>query len=67
MRGHIAKKGEKYYIVVDFDRDDNGGKRKQKWFSGYNRKKDAEKAMPDILSKLNNGTLIEPSKKHLGN
>jgi integrase len=66
LRGHIAKKGEKYYIVVDFDRDDNGGKRKQKWFSGYNRKKDAEKAMPDILSKLNNGTLIEPSKKTFG-
>lgn len=39
MRGHIAKKGKKYYIVVDFDKDDNGGKRNQKWLSGYERKK----------------------------
>ncbi|ULO07175.1 site-specific integrase [Paenibacillus sp. 19GGS1-52] len=66
MRGHIAKKGKKYYIVVDFDKDDNGGKRNQKWLSGYERKKDAENAMPDILSKLKNGTYVEPSKKTFG-
>lgn len=42
MRGHITKKGAKYYIVINLGKD-HSGKRKQKWFSGFNRKKDAEK------------------------
>jgi integrase len=66
LRGHVAKKGKRYYIVVDFDKEDNGGKRNQKWISGWDKKRDAENAMPDILSKLQNGTLIEPSKKTFG-
>lgn len=66
MRGHVAKKGKRYYIVVDFDKEDNGGKRNQKWISGWDKKRDAENAMPEILSKLQNGTLVEPSKKTFG-
>lgn len=54
MRGHIAKKGDKYYIVVDMGRD-HKNKRKQKWFSGYEKKKDAEKDLPNILNKLEKG------------
>jgi integrase len=54
MRGHIAKKGDSYYIVVDLGRD-HRNKRKQKWFSGYTRKKDAEKDLPKILHKLEKG------------
>lgn len=38
MKGHIAKKGSKYYIVIDLDRDEVTGKRKQKWLSGYEKK-----------------------------
>lgn len=54
MKGHITKKGDNYYIVVDVGRD-HTGKRKQKWFSGYKRKKDAEKDLPKILTKLEKG------------
>src|SRR5690625_1447035 len=54
MRGHVAKKGNSYYVVVDLGRD-HKNKRKQKWFSGYKRKKDAEKDLPRILNKLQNG------------
>ncbi|TQR43377.1 tyrosine-type recombinase/integrase [Paenibacillus popilliae] len=65
MRGHIASKWGKYYIVVDIT--DESGKRKKKWFSGpdksgYLRKRDAEKALPDILSSLNKGTYVETKK-----
>lgn len=60
MRGHIAKKGKKYYIVVDIG---NGADRKQKWLSGFNSKKDAEKEMPRVLNELNQGTYVEPSKQ----
>lgn len=62
MRGHIAKKGDRYYIVVDLGRD-HRNKRKQKWLSGYNTKKDAEKELPRILNELNEGTYVEPSKQ----
>ncbi|MFA1821217.1 tyrosine-type recombinase/integrase [Virgibacillus oceani] len=60
MRGHIAKKGKKYYIVVDIG---TGYERKQKWLSGFNTKKEAEKEMPRILNELNQGTYVEPSKQ----
>jgi integrase len=54
MRGHIIKRGNKYSIVVDIGRD-HKNKRKQKWFSGYSKKKDAEKDLPKIIQKLENG------------
>lgn len=60
MRGHIAKKGDRYYVVVDTGRD-HKNKRKQKWFSGYTRKKDAEEDLPRILNKMKNG-FTEPKK-----
>ncbi|MEH6891484.1 Arm DNA-binding domain-containing protein [Bacillus sp. JJ864] len=42
MRGHVTKKGKKWYIVVDTGVDPITGKRKQKWFSGYSKRKEAE-------------------------
>src|SRR5690625_6678590 len=54
VRGHIAKKGDRYYVVVDIGRD-HKRKRRQKWFSGYKRKKDAESDLPRILMKMKNG------------
>src|SRR5699024_6595321 len=63
MRGHIAKKGNRYYIVVDIG-DDN---RKQKWLSGFRTKKDAEAELPRILNELNDGTYVEPSKQKYKN
>ncbi|MCT1577986.1 site-specific integrase [Oceanobacillus kimchii] len=54
MRGHIIKRGKKYTIVVDLGRN-HKNKRKQKWFSGYEKKKDAEKDLPNILNKLEKG------------
>ncbi|WP_160804044.1 tyrosine-type recombinase/integrase [Virgibacillus halodenitrificans] len=54
MRGHIRKRGNKYAVVVDIGRDHNN-KRKQKWFSGYERRKDAEKDLPKIITKLEKG------------
>lgn len=54
MRGHVAKKGDRYYVVVDIGRD-HKNKRQQKWFSGYTRKKDAEKDLPNILLNMEKG------------
>lgn len=60
MRGHIAKKGNRYYVVVDIG---TGSNRKQKWLSGFKSKKGAENELPKVLNDLNQGTYVEPSKK----
>lgn len=68
MKGHIAKKGNKYYIVVDMK--DEAGNRKRKWLSGpdggFEKKRQAELAMPDILKSFMNSTYVEPTKKTFG-
>lgn len=61
MRGHIAKKGKKYYIVVDLGRNENG-KRKQKWLSGFDTKKEAEKALAETITKIENNDFILPKR-----
>lgn len=58
MRGHIRKRGNKYAIVVDLGRD-HTGKRKQKWFSGYDTKKQAEKDLPKIIMQVQNNGYTE--------
>lgn len=58
MRGHIRKRGNKYSIVVDLGRDHNG-KRKQKWFSGYDSKRQAEKDLPRVLMEAENNVYVE--------
>lgn len=62
MKGLIRKRGNKYAFVLDVGYDENG-KRKQKWFSGYHSRPDAEKAMTKTIQKLNEGTYVEPSKE----
>ncbi|EJS59957.1 site-specific integrase [Bacillus cereus] len=62
MKGHIRKRGNKYCIVIDIGADPETGKRRQKWFSGYKTKKEAEKDVAKKITELNEGTFIEPSK-----
>ncbi|MBB6689957.1 tyrosine-type recombinase/integrase [Cohnella xylanilytica] len=66
MRGHIAKKGNRYYIVVRVE-DELTGKSKPKWMPGsYEKKRDAENALPSILKKLQEGPYIEQRNEPLG-
>ncbi len=43
MRGHIARKGNRYYVVVDVPRDPASGKRRQQWHGSWTTKKAAER------------------------
>jgi integrase len=61
MRGHIRKRGSKWAVVVDVGYDENG-KRQQKWHSGFTRQKDAERALIEILGRLEAGAYVEPAK-----
>ncbi|MBA4541952.1 site-specific integrase [Thermoactinomyces daqus] len=62
MKGHVRKRGSKWCFIIDLGRDPETGKRKQKWFSGFNTKKEAERAMATKIHELNQGVFIEPSK-----
>ncbi len=64
MRGSIVKRGKNYSIVIYLGRDQNG-KKKQKWYSGYTRKRDAEKELNRILGEIEEGSFIIPSKMPL--
>jgi integrase len=62
MKGHVRKRGSKWCFVLDIGTDPTTGKRKQKWFSGFKTKKEAEKAMIDKMHELEQGMYVEPSK-----
>lgn len=57
MRGHITKKNNKWYFVVDVGKVN--GKRKQKWSKGFDKKKQAEEALAEFLQQLNSGQYID--------
>jgi integrase len=65
MRGHVRRRGDMWAVVVDLPRDPVTGKRKQKWHSGFRTKKEADKALTDILSRLDQGAYVEPTKQTL--
>jgi integrase len=62
MRGHVRKRGSTWAVVVDVGRDPDTGKRRQRWHGGYKRRRDAEKALSELLSRLDGGVYVTPSK-----
>lgn len=60
MRGHIRKRGNKWCAVVDIGKDPQTGKRKQKWLSGFNTAKEAERALAEFLAKYYAGQYTDP-------
>lgn len=59
MKGHVRKRGNKWCFVVDIGRDELTGKRQQKWFYGYSKEKEAERAMIEVIKEINDGTFVE--------
>lgn len=66
MRGSVVKRGNGYSIVVELERDPITGKRRQKWHSGFRTKRDAERALSDLVGSVHAGTYVEPTKQTLG-
>jgi integrase len=62
LKGHIRKRGNKWCFVIDIGCDPKTGKRRQKWFSGFSTKKEAERAMAAKIHELNQGIFVEPAK-----
>ena len=66
MRGHITKRGKSSYsIVIELGKDADTGKRKQQWETVKGTKKEAEKKLSELLTQLDSGTYIKPTKTTL--
>jgi hypothetical protein len=65
MRGSVVKRGDGYSVGVELDRDPITGKRRQKWHSGYRTKREAERAMTEMVAALHAGTYLEPTRQTL--
>jgi Arm DNA-binding domain len=59
--GTIVKRGPTYSVVLDLGRGPDGC-RIRKWHSGYRTRKDAERARVELLTTLDRGSYVEPSK-----
>jgi integrase len=64
MRGHIVRRGQRFYVVVDIGLKPDG-KRKQKWHSGFTTRKEAERFLNKTLTELDTGAYVEPSSMRL--
>lgn len=62
MKGHIRKRGRKWCFVLDIGPDPITGRRRQKWFSGYDTKRACERAMAEKITEIHRGDYIEPAQ-----
>ena len=62
MRGHIARKGARYYPVTYEGIDPKTGREVRRWHSGHPNRRDAERALTDILHRMDDGTYRPPDR-----
>ncbi len=55
MKGHTRRRGKTWAFVIDIGTDPATGKRRQKWVSGFERERDAAKAMRDYIARVERG------------
>ena len=66
MRGHVTKRSkDSWSIVIDLPRDETG-KRRQQWHTVPGTKKDAEKALRELLHRVETGSYVKPQRLSLG-
>jgi integrase len=61
----VIKKGDKFYVVIEEGRDPVTGKRRQKWYSGFDKKPDAVAEHERIRTEIRQGTFVKPTKTTL--
>src|SRR5262245_20006593 len=60
MRGHVRKRGGNWCFVIDLPRVGSGARR-QRWFSGFATRKQAQTALSAALGEIGKGSYVEPS------
>ena len=67
MKGHIRKRSKNSWtIVIDIGRDLATGQRCQKWHTVKGTKRDAQRALREILTSIDKGAYVEPTSIILG-
>jgi len=67
MKGHIRKRGKgSWSLWVDVGRDLETGKRKQQTLTVHGNKKDAERELRAVLTRIEGGAYIKPTKLTVG-
>src|SRR4051812_5182537 len=65
MRGWVHKKGARWCVVVDLERDPATKKRQQKWHGSWSTKREAEIACSALVKSVNDGAYIQPSRQRV--
>ena len=66
MRGHVAKKGNRYYAVIYEGIDPGTGKGKHRWHAAGPTRKEAERLLADLAKRHPDGEYRPPEKTTLG-
>ena len=62
MRGHVAKKGKRYYAVVYEGVDRANGKERHRWYAGGTTRREAERMLADLLKRQHDGDYRAPER-----
>lgn len=62
MSGHLSKKRDHWYVVLELERDPKTGERRQKWVSRHRTKREAQVELARRLTEMAEGTLILPTQ-----
>lgn len=62
MKGHVTKKGDQWYFILDIGKKPDGS-RNRKWFKGGKSKPETETMCAQKVTELSQGTYVESTKK----
>ena len=62
MKGHIRERSPGHWAIVIDGRDEQAGKRKQRWHSFKGTKRQAQDECARLITEMKNGTAVEPSR-----
>jgi integrase len=66
MRGHVAKKGNRYYAVIYEGIDQATGRQRHRWYAGGATRKEAEKLLAEMVKRSHDGDYRAPERITLG-
>ena len=66
MRGHIAKKGRRYYVVIYEGVDASTGRPKRRWHAAGETRTEAEKLLAELVKRVHDGDYRAPDKITVG-
>lgn len=66
VRGHIVKRGDRYYAVIYEGTDPVTGKRRHRWHTAGETRKAAERLLADLVKRQHDGDYRAPDRITLG-